>query len=281
MGLFSKKHEDEVTPHLAPSPSPQYINNQSLPQSYPPPPQYYQPTPSPSGLAPGAYPPQEQYPPHQQTQPQYLSDQYPPRAPSPSGHINDPHVAYRASSPSAFPTPEPRILHITREGFSQKKARIYESDNRTQAYEMKTSSTAEWSNSKPNTEITSASTGQVVGTINFRIMSSKIEIGVNGRTIQLESNGWFTRGYSFASCIGPLKWEGGSIMKSTYTCTTERGEWLAKCDQKIFTSMHGKGTIEIVNRSLRPDLMEELVLTGLAMIENERREAKAAAGAAG
>ncbi len=44
--------------------------------------------------------------------------------------------------------------------------------------------------------------------------------------------------------------------------------------------MHGKGTIEIVNRGLPTDLMEELMLTGLAMLENERREAKAAVGAA-
>lgn len=71
------------------------------------------------------------------------------------------------------------------------------------------------------------------------------------------------------------------MMRSAYACTTERGEWLAKCDQSIFTSMHGKGTIEIVNRDLPRELMDELMVTAVAMLENERRAAKQAVSASG
>lgn len=67
-------------------------------------------------------------------------------------------------------------------------------------------------------------------------------------------------------------------MGGTYACTTERGEWLAKCDQSCM-SMHGKGTIEIVNRDSPQELMDELVVTAVAMLENERRNASHSAAA--
>ncbi|KAL8768192.1 MAG: hypothetical protein Q9209_005501 [Squamulea sp. 1 TL-2023] len=285
MGLFSKRQEADFSPHLAPSPSPQYSSNQSLPQAYPTQAHYDQriPSPSPSPLPNGPYQLQQQYPLQQQppSQQQHPPQQYSQRTPSPSSYGLMPHNAYRASSPAAFPTPHSRILRITREGFSQRKAHIYEADNCTQAYEMVSSYAAEWSNSKPNLEITSSYTGQIAGTVNFLMMSRQIQIVVNGQMLALNSNGWATRGYSFVSSIGPLKWEASTVMGSAYACTTERGEWLAKCDQNVLTSMHGKGTIEIVNGNLPPGLTDELVVTGLAMIENERRNAFMAAGTAG
>ena len=51
--------------------------------------------------------------------------------------------------------------------------------------------------------------------------------------------------------------------------------------------MRGKGTLEIVNQGLPPGLVDELVVSGLAMVENQRRNGAAvtsggaAAGAGG
>ena len=145
---------------------------------------------------------------------------------------------------------------------------------------MKSSYSAEWSSSKPNNVITSAYTGQMVGTINFPMWTRQIELVINGRTVPLEYNAWKDRSYRFMSSIGPLKWAAISTMGASLACTTERGEWLAKFDTKWF-SMKGGAQLEIVNQNLPQELVDELVVTGLAMLENDRRNMAAAASAGG
>ncbi|KAL8871012.1 MAG: hypothetical protein Q9174_003070 [Haloplaca sp. 1 TL-2023] len=280
MGLFSKNHKSESHAHLAPSPSPQYLNGQPQAQGYASQSPLYPGTQPYSAMTYGAPSMQEQHLAAQQYAPQQPfqhQQQYPQRIPSPAAH---PSPAYHASSPAAFLTPGPRILHLTREGFSQRKAHIYEADNITPAYDFKISRSAEWSFSKPHNEIISATTGLTVGTVRFSSLSRHVDLVIHGRPLKLTSNGWTTRGYSFPSNIGQCRWEASSMMKSAYACTTERGECLAKCDQNILMSMHGKGTIEIVNRNLPAELMDELVVTALAMIELERRATKQAMNSA-
>ena len=127
-------------------------------------------------------------------------------------------------------------------------------------------------------EIVSAYTGQMVGTINFPMMSRRIELVINGHPQQLEYNGFRDRSYRFMSSIGPLKWASMSMMGAGVACTTERGEWLAKFDTSWF-SMHGTGKLELVNQNLPQGLVDELVVTGLAMLENDRRNMGAGLGA--
>lgn len=80
------------------------------------------------------------------------------------------------------------------------------------------------------------------------------------------------------SSIGPLKWAAMTTMGPGVACTTERGEWLAKFDTSWF-SVHGTGKLEIVNQNLPQGLVDELVVTGLAMLENDRRNMAAGLGA--
>ena len=141
---FDKKKESYLSAN-DPNCPPPYADNQSFPQTYPPHQQYYDNPPSSFGFD-GAHPSKQQYP---------------QRTPSPSGFTNGVNPAYRSSSPAAFPTAQPRILHLTRDGFTQRKAHVYEADNRTEAYQMKSSYAAEWSTSKPNNVITSSYTGQM------------------------------------------------------------------------------------------------------------------------
>ncbi|KAL8995254.1 MAG: hypothetical protein Q9169_004960 [Polycauliona sp. 2 TL-2023] len=291
MGLFSKhRREEGSSGPFPPTPSPQYLNNQSQHQLSPSQTPYSQGISSSTGMLYGQapsygqnpagqhqppqvqYPSQQQYPPQQQYSPQ---PQYPQHLPSPSAQPNC------ATSPAAFPTPHPRILQITREGFTQRTATIHEADGSTPAYYLKNSQSADWSfsSSKPHIEITSAATGQIIGTVRFAMMSRTVELHVHGLPIALTSAGWMTRGYTFpSSSAGSLKWEASGMMGNAFACTTERTEWLAKCDQSTF-SMRGRGTIEIVNRDLPQGLMDELVVTAVAMIELERRKAQQAAAA--
>ena len=127
-------------------------------------------------------------------------------------------------------------------------------------------------------EIVSAYTGQMVGTINFPMMTRRIELVINGRPVQLEYNGFRDRSYRFMSSIGPLKWASMSMMGAGVACTTERGEWLAKFDTS-WLSVHGTGKLEIVNQNLLQGLVDELVVSGVAMLENDRRNMAAGLGA--
>ena len=267
MGLFSKEKEEPMPYQSAneANPPPPYGSQQPFIQNYPPQQQYdqQQQTLPPPGFTDAPYQPQPQ--------PQYHQ-----RAPSPSGLSKGPNPIYTTTTtPRSFPTPQPRILQLTREGLSQRKAHLYEADGKTPAYEIKSSYSAEWSSSKPQIEITSAYTGQKMGSINFHSMSRRIDLVINGRTVPLEYNGWSDRSYRFMSSVGPLKWAATSTMGAGLACTTERNEWLAKFDTSWF-SMRGKGTLEIVNGGLPPGLVDELVVSGLAMVENDRRNAAAA-----
>ncbi|KAL8929304.1 MAG: hypothetical protein Q9208_001387 [Pyrenodesmia sp. 3 TL-2023] len=258
MGLFSREKDAEPYTQLPASPSPQYVNNQPTLQLYP---SCSQPTQQ--------YASQQQNPPPNQ----------PSRTPSQSPYPNGLNPANQNPPPPAFSTPQPRTLHITRSGLSQRHAQIHESDNLTQAYTMHSSYAADWIPSKSNLEIISSSTNELIGSITFHSMSRRIDLNVNGQMISLKSEGLFTRGYSFGSSVGVLKWEAAAT-GSAYACTTRANRaWLARCDQDVFRSRHGKGTLEIVSWDLPQRLMEELVVSGLAMIEYERRYAVASAGA--
>ena len=119
----------------------------------------------------------------------------------------------------------------------------------------------------------------IVGTMKFAL-SRRIELVINGRMLPLEYNAWKDRSYTFMSSIGPLKWAAVTTMGASIACVTERGEWLAKFDTKWF-SMKGDARLEIVNQNLPQELMDELIVTGLAMLENDRRNMMMAASVGG
>lgn len=60
-------------------------------------------------------------------------------------------------------------------------------------------------------------------------------------------------------------------------CVTEKGEWVAKFDNSNW-SMTKKGKLEIVDRGMPKDVLDEVVVSGLAMIERQRRDNGASGG---
>ena len=169
--------------------------------------------------------------------------------------------------------PVPRTLHIYREGFTQKRGTIYDSDKTTPLYLLRNSWSADWSPSKPHIEILSPSTSQTIATVTFHAFSRTIDFLIHGHPLPLDAAGWFTRSHTFQSPIGVLKWEATSIWGYSLQCITESGEWLARFDT-AYWSMKKEGRLEIVSRELPQQLVDQLVVTGLAMVELEKRNSR-------
>ena len=151
-----------------------------------------------------------------------------------------------------------------------------ENDKTTKAYDVEGHTF-----SKPNIRITSGATGQDVGTVTFHHFSRSLDLVVNGTQTQLGPEGWFTRSKSFMSSNGKLSWKHISIWRGTLACVTENGEWLARFKWSTWASKKD-GKLEIVNSQLPQGLVNELVVSGLAMVQVEkRRNSRGAASGAG
>lgn len=78
-----------------------------------------------------------------------------------------------------------------------------------------------------------------------------------------------------------LRWEHEGAFTANLCCVTERGEWVARFDRASL-SMTKEGKLEIVDREMPKEVLDEVVVSGLAMIEHERRRrSNAAAGGGG
>jgi len=74
----------------------------------------------------------------------------------------------------------------------------------------------------------------------------------------------------FQSSIGPLQWEGDGIFSNDLVLVNERKEWLAKFHNSAF-AMGKEGKLEISNGEITGVFLDEIVVSGLAMIEHQRR----------
>ena len=182
------------------------------------------------------------------------------------------HHQHGASPFDGSSAPTPRTFHIYHHGLSGRKQTVMENDKTTKAYDVERHSM-----SKPHIRITSGgATGHEVGAVNFHFFSRTLDLVVNGSPVQLDPAGWFTRSFTFMSSIGKLKWEYISMWGKTMACVTENGEWLARFDWSVW-AMKKDGKLDIVNTQLPQGLVDELVVSGLAMVEVERRRRNNAA----
>lgn len=82
--------------------------------------------------------------------------------------------------------------------------------------------------------------------------------------------GFFSRSYTFPSSIGILRWEHEGAFTADLCCVTERGEWVARFDNAAW-SVTKEGKLEIGDGGMEREMLDEVVVSGLAMIEHERR----------
>ena len=173
----------------------------------------------------------------------------------------------------------PRLLHIYYEG--HRPAGILDSDKQTPLYRIQVNRGGLFS-SKPHVTIVNAASNALVGTVTFHSMSRQIDLTINKKPTTLSKSGIFNSVHEFRSSAlaGSLKWKrDGLFSGGDMICIDEKEQlfarfqasgWAMKKDRK-FELSPGVGGV----------LMDEIVVSGIAMIELRKRQSRsAAAGAA-
>ena len=225
------------------SPQPQYSQN-------PPQPQY-------------SHQPQYSQPPQYSAQPQPLP-----------GYATSPDPSYGQPAASS------RLLHIYREGFTQRHVRIVDSDKQTPLYNIDMNSGGLFS-SKPHVKI-NAATGNQVGTITFHMMSSDMDLTIHNQSMLLKKAGFLSSAHEFNSVAtgGSFKWKkDGFFSGGDMLCLDQREQMVARFQHSGW-AMKKEGKFEL-SPGVSGILMDEIVTSGVAMVEYLRRQRASSAGAAG
>ncbi|KAI9793763.1 MAG: hypothetical protein M1835_007069 [Candelina submexicana] len=252
-------------PYVRP-PYPQPTNYQ---QSYnqPPytqPPNYQQPynQPSETGssqLIPNSFP--SYTPPAQPPSAQFPNDQKTNLPPSISPAPTAPPPAYSS----------PRLLHIYHEGLTQRHASIKDSSKTT----LYTIDLHQWT--KPHMVIFAGDSKNHVGTVTFHTLSSTMDLVINGTEIGFKNDSFWTQQYSFVSrATGKkLRWKFESSWSMKHVvCLDEKDLAVAKFEGSTW-ALRKLGKIELVP-GVDGGLLDEVLVSGLAMMEMIQRTKKAA-----
>ena len=176
--------------------------------------------------------------------------------------------------------PTPRLLHIYHEGMTHRHAGILDSDKQTPLYRIQFNSGGLFS-SKPHVTIVNAASNAPVGTVTFHSMSSKIDLTINKKPTTLSKSGIFTSAHEFRSSAltGSLKWKrDGLFSGGDMLCIDEKEQLFARF-QASGWAMKKDGKFEL-SPEVGGVLMDEIVVSGIAMVELRRRRNRSAAGAA-
>lgn len=195
------------------------------------------------------------------------------------GYATSPLPVYRQ------PTSGPHILHVYREGMTHRHAHILDTDKQTPLYRIDCNSGGLFS-SKPHMKIYSAASNALVGTVTFHSVSSDMELTIHNRPVELVSSGMFTSAHQFMSLATHenFKWKSnGMFSGGDMLCLDNREQLVAKFESSNW-AMKKEGKLEL-GAGVEGILMDELVVSGIAMVEHRRRKknasSSAAAGSAG
>ncbi|KAI4088977.1 MAG: hypothetical protein LQ344_005729 [Seirophora lacunosa] len=215
------------------------------------------------------------------------------QAPVYSDSTLPPPASKPTDPPTGPPAPDyntPRILHIYRDGLTHRHMTITDMDKSHPLYQMDQNSGSAFS-SKPHMTISQPSsrpggggggnTPAVVGTATFHTWSRTIDLELHGRPVPFESEGFFTRAYAYASpAFGErLRWECDGVWGADLVLVNARKEWIARFDASLF-SMTKTGKIHVVHGGITGAALDEIVVSGCAMMQHERRRRSSSGGAA-
>ncbi|KAI9793926.1 MAG: hypothetical protein M1816_007178 [Peltula sp. TS41687] len=176
----------------------------------------------------------------------------------------------------------PRVLHVYHEGMIHRRTSILDSDKNTLLYSIEQNSGSLFS-SKPHMTIRAGASTNVVGTITFHSISSAIDLVVHNQPIQLTSCGHFSSSHEFRSPShggATMKWKKDGILSGgDILCLDSNERVLARFDKNNW-ALAKSGRFEIVDPVLASGGrgLDELIVSGIAMLEYRRRK-EAASGA--
>ncbi|KAL8716695.1 MAG: hypothetical protein Q9225_005993 [Loekoesia sp. 1 TL-2023] len=202
-----------------------------------------------------------------------------------------PGPSVAAPAPSTEPpAPDyntPRVLHIYRDGLTHRHMTITDEAKSLPLYKIDQNSGSAFS-SKPHMTITQPSstssnpTASVIGTVTFHNWSRTVDLEFHGHPVPFEPEGIFTRSYGYSSpAFGErLRWECDGIFGSDLVLVNQRKEWIARFDASLF-SMSKTGKIHVSNGGINGVALDEIVVSGCAMVQHERRRAASSSGGGG
>jgi hypothetical protein len=154
-------------------------------------------------------------------------------------------------------------LNIKYESWRKSKIQVLAADNTTILYAINLGMR------KPHMTIRSASSDATLGTVAFHSLTNRIDTTVNGSSIPLTSAGVLKNGHKWTS---PARGNVEFIWKSKLrnldlTCVDERGVPIARFKFPNW-SLRKVGTFEMLGPDVAQGaIMEELLVTGMAMVE--------------
>lgn len=143
---------------------------------------------------------------------------------------------------------------------------ILDNDKSTPLYTITANSGGAFS-SKPHVTITSASTNAVIGTVNFHTISNHVDLTIHNQSMKFNSS------HKFQSLAtgGRFEWKkDGIISGGDMVCLDERKRKVAWYEHSKL-ALHKDGKIGI-EAGVDGVLVDEMVVTLIAMIELKRRE---------
>ncbi|KAI9857518.1 MAG: hypothetical protein M1824_004778 [Vezdaea acicularis] len=146
---------------------------------------------------------------------------------------------------------------------------LFDTDKTTPLYTL-----VNHSFSRPNVILTRAGSGSPAGTGTFHTFSSKVNCNIGGREVNYKREDMFSRTRTIRSKRGILFWKSAGTFSSNFNCidgNTGRivASFIAKC-----YAWTKAGIFEIYE-DLSPDMLDEVVLTGLIMHHEENQIAVA------
>ena len=173
----------------------------------------------------------------------------------------------------------PRVLHIYSSGMMSKEYKILDSDKTTPLYVLEVHSI-----SKPHIVIKSANNATVIGTVTFHTFGSTIDLVVHGRPIPFSKCGIFRSGHEFNSLSNGgavRKWKkDGVFAGGDMVCLDEKEMPVARFDQTHW-AVKKAGKLELNPPVASGVFMDEIIVSGVATMEYNRRQRRSAAAGGG
>ncbi|KFY97084.1 hypothetical protein V500_02212 [Pseudogymnoascus sp. VKM F-4518 (FW-2643)] len=184
---------------------------------------------------------QAQVPDHCEAPPSYDKTAYPP-------------LPHHTQAPSL-------TLYVWYESWRKNNVHILDSDHATTLYTLKLQVR------KPQMTFDSTAAESTIATVDFSLLSRSIEAAVNGSSISLTSRGLFKNGHTWSSPVlgnVELTWK---IKGLNQVCEDEQGICVAKLTFRIM-SLRRAARLDMYGPEVtRSDVLEEIVVTGLAFAE--------------
>ncbi|MCJ1224428.1 hypothetical protein MMC12_001073 [Toensbergia leucococca] len=180
-------------------------------------------------------------------------------------------TARPSQASSSIPTHyQTRLFHIYHTDILNRSHQVLDSDKVTPLYTYTTRQSALF-NTRPQLEIfRGASSTDCIATGMFHM--GYVELHIHGRDVPLSRNGIFSYTHVFdSSGMGKLDWARDSVFGSDMTLSDESKQTVARFHNAAY-SVRKEGKLEIMGGDIGSVIIDEIVVTGLAMVEWERRQ---------